>query len=132
MKLSLALGERKTLSRQMAWGCFTTNLALPGFGSLLAGRVSGYPQALLCIVGLLMTMVSGARFIFWYIVNRSALADPQDPVAGLELLWAHVKWPLLSIGLFGVAWVWSTMTSVQILHEAKRAEQRRVPPPLGR
>ena len=62
-KVSLALGPRRPLSRQTAWGCFTTNLAMPGFGSLVAGRISGYAQAALTIGGMVLTMVFGARFI---------------------------------------------------------------------
>lgn len=130
MKLSLALGDRKTLSRQTAWGCFTANLALPGFGSLLAGRVSGYLQAVLGLLGLTLTLVFGARFVYWYIANLSALRNPEDPLAALEVLLSQVKWPLISIGIFGVAWVWSLFTSLAILREARRAEQRRAPPPL--
>ena len=52
MKISLALGPRRPLSRQTAWGCLTTNLALPGAGSLVAGRVSGYPQLALGVGGM--------------------------------------------------------------------------------
>ena len=37
MKISLALGNPQALSRQTAWGCLTTNLAMPGFGSLVLG-----------------------------------------------------------------------------------------------
>ena len=98
---------------------------------MLAGRASGYPQAVLCMLGLLMTMVFGARFICWFFANQSALKNPEDPVAGLEMLWTQLKWPLLSIGVFGIAWVWSMITSLQVLEEAKQAERRRAPPPLG-
>ena len=50
MKISLALGQRKPLDRTTAWGCLTANLAVPGCGSLVAGRVSGYFQLLLAPV----------------------------------------------------------------------------------
>ena len=66
MKISLALGPRQPLSRQTAWGYLTSNLALPGSGSLLAGRISGYAQLALGLGGLLMTVVFGLRFMLWY------------------------------------------------------------------
>jgi hypothetical protein len=83
------------------------------------------------MLGLLMTTFFGARFIYWFIANQSAMRNPEDPLAGLEMLWAHLKWPLVGIGVFGLACIWSLVTSLQILEEAKRAERRRVPPPLA-
>lgn len=128
MRISLALGPRQTLSRQSAWGCFTTNLALPGFGSLTAGRVSGYPQAALGLTGVGMTMLFAARFFGWYLVNSARFSSDQgDPVANLVELWIQVRWPLLSIGVFAAGWLWALVTSLQILLESRRTE----PPKLG-
>jgi len=57
MKISLALGNRKALNRKTAWACLTTNqLALPGLGSIVAGRKSGYVQAFLAMLGLGISM----------------------------------------------------------------------------
>ncbi len=130
MKLSLALGERKTLSRQTAWGCFTTNLALPGFGSLVAGRAVGYPQAALTLIGFTLSLVFFVRFFYWYVANRGSLNDPQDPLAGLETLWNHVRWPLLGIGIFFFSALWALTTSLSVLREAREKESRSIPPPL--
>lgn len=128
MRISLALGPRQALSRQSAWGCFTTNLALPGFGSLTAGRVSGYPQAALGLTGVGMTMLFAARFFGWYLVNSERFSSDQgDPVANLVELWIQVRWPLLSIAVFAAGWLWALVTSLQILLESKRTE----PPKLG-
>src|ERR1017187_2944660 len=108
MKVSLALGPRRPLSRQTAWGCLTTNLAMPGFGSLVAGRVSGYGQAALAIGGMALTMVFGLRFIWWYIANWSRFHDAgADPTAGLTEMWAFLKGPLLGFVMFGVGWLWA-------------------------
>jgi hypothetical protein len=129
MKISLALGERRTLSRQTAWGCLTTNLALPGLGSLLAGRVSGYPQAALGLSGLALTLIFGARFILWYIANWASLHNPDaDPLAMLGDLWLALRWPLLSFGIFLLGFLWALATSLQILGSARNATPPKLPP----
>lgn len=131
MKISLALGPRQALNRQTAWGCLTTNLAVPGFGSLMAGRISGYFQAALAFGGLGLTLISGARFAGWALANWSRLRNPQgDPVAALEELWHVSRWPLLGIALFGGAWLWSLATGWWLVQTAKQAEARKVPPRL--
>src|SRR5258706_10242547 len=132
MKISLALGQRQPLSRQTAWGCLTTNLALPGFGSLVAGHVSGYPQAALGIGGLILTTVFGLRFIVWYIANWSRFYGAHaDPFAALSDMWPSLRWALLGIGLFVVSLLWALATSLQIVRAAKNAEATKVPPRLG-
>ncbi len=130
MKISLALGPRQRLNRQSAWGCFTTNLALPGFGSLMAGRISGYPQVILALGGFLASTAFTARFFTWYLANRSALhSDEADPLATLVALWRHVRWPLLGIGLFALGWLWALLTSWQILQDSKHLQPPKLPAP---
>jgi hypothetical protein len=130
-KVSLALGPRRPLSRQTAWGCFTTNLAMPGFGSLVAGRISGYAQAALTIGGMVLTMVFGARFIWWYIANWSRFHQPDsDPTAALGEMLSFLKWPSVGFGMFAVGWLWALVTSVQIVSTARKAEAANVPPRL--
>ena len=132
MKISLALGKRQPLSRQTAWGCFTTNLALPGFGSLVAGHATGYPQALLGVGGLMLTLIFGARFLGWYVANWSRLQGPQnDPIAALAEVLRAVRWPALGIAVFAVGWLWALTTSWQILRSAKQAESENAPPRLS-
>ena len=131
MKLSLALGPRRVLSRQTAWGCLTSNLALPGSGSLVAGRISGYAQLLLGLGGLGISVVTGARFLVWYLANWSKLQDQYgDPFAGIGQLWLELRWPLLGLAIFGAGLLWGLATSLQIVHEAKTAERKQVPPKL--
>jgi hypothetical protein len=132
MRISLALGERRTLSRQTAWGCLTTNLALPGFGSLVAGRGVGYAQAALGLVGLAVTLVFGTRFIVWYVTNWSRINDPLgDPLETLSQLWQMVRWPLVGIGLFAVGWIWGLVTGLAIVREAREATPDNAPPRLS-
>ena len=131
MKISLALGPRQPLSRQTAWGCLTTNLALPGFGSLLGGRRSGYPQAALMICGLILTCVCGIRFMIWAVANWSRLQGNElDPFGGLLEMWLAARWALAGIGIFATAWVWALGTSLELLREAGRTESAAVPPRL--
>src|SRR5438105_1416041 len=131
MKISLALGPRRPLSRQTAWGCFTTNLAMPGFGSLVAGRIAGYPQAVLMMVGLVVSLLGVARAFTWYAANASHLSDPQaDPITNLTAMWLAMRWAVLGLALFGLGWLWALITSLDILREAKRNEAAAVPPRL--
>ncbi len=129
MRISLALGPRRALSRQSAWGCLTTNLALPGSGSLTAGRISGYPQLALALIGFALTSCFAARFFAWYLVNKSRFSsDDGDPFARLAELWLQARWPLLGIAVFAAAWLWALATSFQILHEARRNEPPKLSP----
>jgi hypothetical protein len=132
MNPSSAPSHPPTLSRQTAWGCFTTNLALPGFGSLAAGRRVGYIQAAFGITGLAFTVVFGLRAIWWFLSNWARLHDPMaDPVDMLTEMWSMLKAPFLGMALFAVGWIWALLTSANLLREAKRAESRKTPPKLG-
>ncbi len=130
MKISLALGPRGKVSPQTAWGFLTANLAMPGIGSLAGGRLSGYPQCLLSMAGMLMTLYFGSRFILWYIQNWSRLQRlvANDPLEPLLQVWLAVRWSLLGIALFAVAWLWALFTSWRIVSRA-RAEAK-LPPLL--
>src|SRR5277367_5817006 len=101
MKVSLALGERRPLSRQTAWGCLTSNLAVPGCGSLFAGRVVGYGQFALTAVGFGLTCIFGVQTIYWFLSNpnRNQQAD-DDPGLYLMTMWTHTRWALLGVALF--------------------------------
>ena len=128
MKLSLALGPRQPLSHQTAWGCLTSNLALPGSGSLLAGRISGYAQLALAAAGLLMTIGFGSHFFAWYVANYSRLHNPDaDQFTVLGDLWQASRGALLGILVFGVAWLWGLSTGLHLLQTAKKAPP---PPPV--
>ncbi len=132
MKVSLALGPRRPLSRQTAWGCLTTNLVMPGAGSLAAGRASGYAQMVLAIGGTAVTILFGVRFIWWFLSNWSRLHSPDaDPVATLGEILQALKWPALGFGLFFLAWLWALATSLGIVIGARKDESKNVPPRLG-
>jgi hypothetical protein len=126
MKISLALGRPQALSRQTAWGCFSSNLALPGAGSLAAGRLSGYAQLALAVVGMILTVVFGLRFFAWYFANWSHLNETQDPLEAFGALWFACRWALLGIVVFGFGWLWGLATGLHLVQMAKKSE----PPPL--
>ena len=132
MKVSLVLGPRRPLSRQTAWGCLTTNLALPGAGSLVAGRVSGYAQLALAIGGTVLTMLFGVRFIFWYVTHWARFHGAEvDPMNALGEMWLVLRWAVLGIGVFLVGWLWALATSFQIVLSTKNTESAAAPPRLN-
>src|SRR5258708_33456343 len=127
-KISLALGKRRPLSRQTAWGCLTSNVALPGMGSLVAGRVSGYFQAALAISGMALTLIFGVRFIVWYVANWSKFYGPQtDPLGAWLELWLELRWALAGFGIFGIGWLWALGTSLGIIQGSRKTA---APPPI--
>ena len=129
MKISLALGPRRPLSRETAWGCLTSNLAFPGLGSLVAGRASGYGQVALGVLGLILTMVFGVRFITWYIQHWSTFFGSQsEPLETMPELWRVVRLPLLGIAIFVFGLLWALATGLDIVREAK---SNSVPPRLS-
>ena len=131
MKISLALGPRRTLSRQTALGCLTSNLAMPGVGSLVAGRRSGYAQFVLGLGGLVLTMVFAARFFVWYSANLPRIrGTDMDPIEGLAEIWMAARWSLLGMALFALGWLWSLGTGLTLVREAKAAERSKLPPKL--
>jgi hypothetical protein len=106
----------------------TSNLALPGVGSLVAGRVSGYVQIALAVSGMVLTIVFGVRFIVWCLANWSRIYGPQsDPLGTLEELWLELRWALAGFAIFAIGWLWALGTSWGIVREAKEAA---APPPL--
>ena len=130
MKLSLALRPKRPLSRSEAWGCFTANLALPGSGSLVAGRAVGYLQLALTVIGFIVTLVGGVAFIRWYLANSTQFNNLQndDPFGALASLWREVRWPLTGVAVFLFAMAWAAITSLQIMRSNPKES---APPRLG-
>jgi len=133
MKFSFRLGDAHNLTRENALACCSTNLGLPGFGSLMAGRKIGYPQAVLCVAGFALTILFGAKFIVWGVQHWSELRNPNsDPFDSLVALWLACRWTLLGMALFALAWLWAGITSLRILNGARRqAEPGKAPPVIG-
>src|SRR5829696_7918265 len=100
MKISLALGPRRPLSRQTAWGCLTANLALPGMGSLVAGRRVGYAQLAVAVTSMFLTLILSGPFVVWFLANWSRLIEGPYPFGAMGEMWRAFRWPLLCIGVF--------------------------------
>jgi hypothetical protein len=132
MKISLALGQRRPLDRATAWGCLTANLAVPGCGSLVAGRVSGYLQFLLAMIGVALTVVFGMKFIMWYGNHWALLQQTQpDTAANFRELWSRLRPAALGFAVFLAGLSWAMASSVGILRESRNAHSS-TPPLLGR
>ena len=132
MKTSSANANPEGLSAQTARGCAATNLALPGFGSLMAGRAAGYPQAAMNVAGFGLTLWFGVRFAIWVFQNWSAIYGPEgDPVQTMIDIWLGARWSLLGMALFGVSWLWALLTNAAILHSARQAATKDLPPVLN-
>jgi hypothetical protein len=121
MKYSLTLRSRRVLNRSEAKACLAANLALPGAGSLAAGRAVGYFQMAVAFAGLIVSVVTGVPMIEWSLSNWTRMTDPlSDSPQMLFELWRHAVWPLVGIGLFVIGILWAAATGLQLLAQAPK------------
>jgi hypothetical protein len=105
---------------QKARGYLATNLAVPGLGSLVAGRKVGLLQMALYLSGFAITMVCGLRFVDWSLVHWSEYHNPNaDPIKTLVDMWQHARWPFLGVAMCLLAWFWSWQTSRSLFAATK-------------
>ncbi len=128
MKIFSAKRAAHDLDDDVAKGCLTANLALPGSGSLAAGRKIGYLQLAVCLSGFFLTLIFGVRFIFWSLTNWSELHDPDDPMAGLQKILAAGVLPFIGCALVALAWLWALATSFDVIRQARKKST--IPPLL--
>jgi hypothetical protein len=117
----------RPLSRTRAWTCVLTNLAAtPGLGSLMGRRFfAGAGQLILALAGFFLML--GWMFKLFYRVFQEQLGGPVPQNSSGWML----KWGLI---VFGAGWLWSLVTSVSLLWEAKMDERKNlenVPPKLA-
>lgn len=105
--------------RERAWGLVIANqLALPGIGSVLAGRKVGWLQLAFSLTGI------GCMTVFLaFAIPRMGdwLNPPEDPELVFAVFEKWRPWLMLSvigIGLVAFSWVWSLGTSRQVLKES--------------
>ena len=116
VKLVLASRAKGPANRAEAWACLTANLALPGSGSLAAGKPIGYYQLALAAVGFILSVATGIHLLGWMMGNGNALSQTSgDPVENLSFLWHEIRWPLAGLGIFAASLLWAAITSLQIL-----------------
>lgn len=92
------------------------NLALPGTGSLAAGKSIGYFQLALAGIGFVLSTITGIRLLEWMADNWTRVTGATgDPFETLSIIWQEIKWPLAGLLIFGVALLWSALTGWQLL-----------------
>lgn len=116
VKLVLASRAKGPANRTEAWACLTANLALPGSGSLAAGKPIGYYQLALAAVGFILSVATGIHLMEWMLENWTRVNQSTgDPVEILATLWREIRWPLAGLGIFAASLLWAAITSLQIL-----------------
>jgi hypothetical protein len=116
MKISSA---GKVLSRTTARNSFLVNqLATPGLGSLMGGRhLAGTGQLLLALIGF-------GLVVAWFISLLTQMYQQIDS----DIPPKPVAWLGEAGGLtFAAAWLWSLVTSLSLLREARANEAPKPP-----
>ena len=103
----------KPRSRSMGWTALAINLgATPGLGSYLAGhRWVGLLQMGLSVSGFIAIL-----FWFWELV----LGAWEGLQAGDSVSWPPSQGLIVGGALFGAAWLWSLVTSLQIFRDLRK------------
>ena len=123
----MTVRPNRPISRARAASCALVNLAAtPGLGSLMARRiVAGIGQLLLGLLGFIL--IVGWMFELFRRVFLQQLGDPVPPDSS-GWMW---KWGLL---FFGAGWLWSLVTSLSLLRQAKadgQVEPKPIPPRMA-
>lgn len=116
--------------RERAWGVFIANqLALPGFGTLMAGRKIGYAQLALSVAG----VVCLTAFLIYAIPHlgellRLSFQPTDDPDILIALLREWKPWLLTAVSgilLWVIAWLWALKSSAQTLRDNATDQSRK-------
>jgi hypothetical protein len=114
VKLVRASQAKGPSNRAEAWACLTANLALPGSGSLAAGKSVGYYQLALATIGFIVMAVTGIHLLSWW-MGGGTNQTSGDPIESMAILWHQIRGPLAGMAIAAVALVWAAVTSMQIL-----------------
>jgi len=125
MKLFSPQPDHKPVSRAAARNAALVNqLATPGLGSLMAGRwLAGIGQLAMAVAGFVMVVVWFFEVMIQYYGQISG--NVQSHSVG----WIGATGSIL----FVASWLWSLVTSVSLLLQAKAdrpVEPKPIPPPL--
>jgi hypothetical protein len=102
----------RRLDETLAWSALATNLlVLPGLGSIMARRrVSGVLQAVLALAGTGLALYWLVSFVrLWSAEGSFPMDGGEDFGLGLS-----------GVGIFGLGWLWSLVTSLLVLREVRR------------
>jgi hypothetical protein len=107
----------KALDRTTARNCFLMNqFATPGLGSLMARRfIAGTGQLVLAVLGFVL-------IVAWFVTVMAGIyqqfnGDVQTSSAG----WLGMAGAVV----FAASWLWSLVTSLSLLRQARENEQTR-------
>lgn len=96
-------------------------LALPGFGTIMAGRKVGYLQLGLSLTGVVcVTVFIGFALPHLGEVLRLRNTAADDPDAALDILTKWGPWLVLAFAgmtLWGTAWLWAWATSLKAVQQ---------------
>ena len=138
-----------------AWTCLGVNLlATPGLGSVMGGRRGvGRAQLYFSVAGFFLIVIWMFKLCFGIMASQinetpsvpipraPRLTTPPDHPSQINetpSVPIPAWWWQLGVGLFGIGWVWSLITSLSLVAEAKQTERdnpapatrRPVPPRL--
>jgi hypothetical protein len=132
MKLVRASRAKGPANRGEAWACVMSNLALPGAGSLAAGKAVGYFQLALAATGFVVSTITGIQMFDWMLGNWARINQSTgDPFQNLIVIWQEIKWPLAGLAIFFVALLWAGFTSWQIYLSVPKSSPPPPPPILS-
>ena len=87
--------------------------ATPGLGSLMGGRVvPGIGQLLLALAGFALVLV-------WFVLT---MKEYYNLMTGDEPAVSYAKFFIAGAMLFAASWLWSLLTSISLLRQAKTPE----------
>jgi hypothetical protein len=97
------------IDKPTAWACAAANAAaLPGLGTLAAGRRIGYAQAALALAGFALSLFGLAGILR----DWSNQGGPPERIT--PSLWLG----LAGIGLYAIAWLWALSSSLRLHRQA--------------
>ena len=104
-------------NRSEAWRCAMINqLAFPGLGTVIAGQKIGYAQAAVMLAG----FFGWAGYTCWFIFHQLTLLF--DMGIGVkqfnETRFDHWWIGATGLALCVIAWIWSLVTSIQLVKAA--------------
>jgi hypothetical protein len=122
----MAAEPKRPLTLDRAWAYVLLNISVPGWGSWKAGRkVAGFGEMFILVVCLFLL---GLWFLKY--MNRIFQSEVGDTLPPIPPNWLW-QW---GIGLYVVSLVWTIVTSVSVIREARAYEAeacRNTPPKLA-
>lgn len=98
--------------RQAAWACVVSNLVLPGLGTFVARRrIAGILQLAISQTGFALSLLWAILFVREWVRQGSM---PEDITPALAVGFTGAT-------LFLLAWIWSLISSVEILINSRKS-----------